>query len=73
MLPDVALYFGEYWGCLNLVRHERVRTGLHAISFYKTGMPITSAVDAGNGNVGILQLDINADAVWAMLFTVEMR
>ncbi|MCH8336114.1 MAG: hypothetical protein IIC61_09525, partial [Proteobacteria bacterium] len=30
------------------------------------------SVDAGNGNVGNLQLDINADAVWAILFSVKM-
>jgi len=29
-------------------------------------------VDAGDGNAGNLQLDINADAVWAMLFSVKM-
>jgi len=26
----------------------------------------------GNGNVGNLQLDINANAVWAILFSVKM-
>ena len=31
-----------------------------------------STVDAGNGNLGNLQLNISADAVWAMLFTVKM-
>jgi hypothetical protein len=31
-----------------------------------------STVDAGNENAGNLQLNINADAVWAMLFTVKM-
>jgi len=30
------------------------------------------SVDAGNGNVGNLQLDINADAVWAILFSVKI-
>jgi len=29
-------------------------------------------IDAGNGNVGNLQLDINANAVWAILFSVKM-
>ena len=30
-------------------------------------------IDAGNGNVGnLLQLDINANAVWAILFSVKM-
>jgi hypothetical protein len=31
-----------------------------------------SAVDAGNENVGNPQLNLNANAVWAMLFTVKM-
>lgn len=31
-----------------------------------------SALDAGNENAANLQLDINAGAVWAMLFTVKM-
>jgi hypothetical protein len=30
------------------------------------------SVDAGNGNAANLQLDINADKVWAMLFSVKM-
>jgi hypothetical protein len=30
------------------------------------------SVDAGNENVGNLQLDINADQVWALLFSVKM-
>ena len=30
------------------------------------------SVDAGDGNVANLQLDINADAVWAILFSVKM-
>jgi len=29
-------------------------------------------IDAGNGNVGNLQLDINANTVWAILFSVKM-
>jgi len=29
-------------------------------------------VDAGDGNAGNLQLDINADAVWAIMFSVKM-
>ncbi len=29
-------------------------------------------IDAGDGNAGNLQLDINADMVWAILFSVEM-
>ncbi len=29
-------------------------------------------IDAGNQNVANLQLDVNADAVWAMLFSVKM-
>ncbi len=33
---------------------------------------VGSAVDAGDQNVGNAQLNINADAVWAMLFTVKM-
>ena len=32
----------------------------------------SATVDAGDGNVGNVQLDINANAVWAMLFTVKM-
>jgi hypothetical protein len=32
----------------------------------------SSSVDAGNGNVVNLQLNINADAVWAMLFSAKM-
>jgi CSLREA domain-containing protein len=32
----------------------------------------SSGVDAGDGNVGNLQLDINANAVWAILFSVKM-
>ncbi len=32
----------------------------------------SSSVDAGNGNAANLQLDINADAVWAILFSVKM-
>ena len=31
-----------------------------------------ATIDAGNGNVGNLQLDINADSVWAILFSVKM-
>jgi hypothetical protein len=31
-----------------------------------------ATIDAGNGNVGNLQLDINANAVWAILFSVKM-
>jgi hypothetical protein len=31
-----------------------------------------STVDAGDENVGNLQLNISADAVWAMLFNVKM-
>jgi hypothetical protein len=31
-----------------------------------------TTIDAGNGNVGNLQLDINGSAVWAMLFSVKM-
>jgi hypothetical protein len=31
-----------------------------------------ATVDAGNGNVGNPQLDINANAVWAMLFSAKM-
>ncbi len=31
-----------------------------------------SCVDAGNSNVGNAQLDINADMVWAILFSVKM-
>ena len=31
-----------------------------------------STLDAGNENVGNPQLDINADAVWAILFSVKM-
>ena len=30
------------------------------------------SVDAGNENVANLQLDINATAVWALLFSVKM-
>jgi hypothetical protein len=30
------------------------------------------SVDAGNGNAANLQLDINADRVWAMLFSAKM-
>ena len=30
------------------------------------------SVDAGNGNVANLQLDINANAIWAILFSVKM-
>ena len=29
-------------------------------------------IDAGDGNAGNLPLDINADMVWAMLFSVRM-
>jgi len=29
-------------------------------------------LDAGDGNVGNLQLNVNADAVWALLFSVKM-
>ncbi len=29
-------------------------------------------IDAGDGNVANLQLDINADRVWAILFSVKM-
>ncbi len=32
----------------------------------------SSSVDAGNQNVANLQMDINADAVWAILFSVKM-
>ena len=32
----------------------------------------SSSVDAGNGNEANLQLDINADAVWAILFSLKM-
>ncbi len=32
----------------------------------------STSVDAGNENVANLQLDINADAVWALLFSVKM-
>ncbi len=32
----------------------------------------SSSVDAGDGNVANVQLDINADAVWAILFSVKM-
>ena len=32
----------------------------------------SSSVDAGDSNVANLQLDINADAVWAILFSVKM-
>ena len=32
----------------------------------------SSSVDAGNSNVANLQLDINANAVWAILFSVKM-
>ncbi|MFQ6006544.1 MAG: choice-of-anchor Q domain-containing protein [Woeseia sp.] len=32
----------------------------------------SSSIDAGNGNVANLQLDINANAVWALLFSVKM-
>jgi len=32
----------------------------------------SSSVDAGNENVANLQLDINANAVWAILFSVKM-
>jgi hypothetical protein len=32
----------------------------------------SSSVDAGNGNVANLQLDINANAVWAILFSAKM-
>jgi len=32
----------------------------------------SSSVDAGDGNVANLQLDINADAVWAVLFSVKL-
>ena len=28
--------------------------------------------NAGNGNVGNLQLDINSDAVWAIMFSATM-
>ncbi len=31
-----------------------------------------NTVDAGNGNVANAQLNINADAVWAMLFSAKM-
>ena len=31
-----------------------------------------ATIDAGNGNVGNLQLDINANTVWAILFSVKM-
>jgi len=31
-----------------------------------------TTVDAGNGNVGNLQLDINGSAVWAILFSAKM-
>lgn len=31
-----------------------------------------TTVDAGNGNVGNLQLNINANAVWAILFSAKM-
>ena len=30
-------------------------------------------IDAGDGNAGNLQLDINADSVWAILFSVKMQ
>jgi hypothetical protein len=32
----------------------------------------SSSVDAGAGNVANAQLNINADAVWAILFSVKM-
>ena len=32
----------------------------------------SSSVDAGNGNVANPQLNINADAVWTMSFSVKM-
>ena len=32
----------------------------------------TATINAGNRNVGNLQLDINANAVWAILFSVKM-
>jgi hypothetical protein len=32
----------------------------------------SSSVDAGNGNVANLQLDINGSAVWAILFSAKM-
>jgi len=31
-----------------------------------------STIDAGNQNVANLQLDINANAVWAILFSAKM-
>jgi len=31
-----------------------------------------TSIDAGDGNVGNLQLDINGNAVWAILFSVKM-
>ena len=31
------------------------------------------SVDGGDGNVANLQLDINANAVWAILFSVKMQ
>ena len=31
-----------------------------------------TTVDAGNGNVANLQLDINGSAVWAILFSAKM-
>ncbi len=31
-----------------------------------------ATIDAGNGNVGNLQLDLGANAVWAILFSVKM-
>ena len=32
----------------------------------------SSSIDAGDGNAANLQLNISADAGWAMLFTVKM-
>ena len=32
----------------------------------------STSVDAGDGNVGNAQLDVNANAVWAILFSVKM-
>jgi hypothetical protein len=31
-----------------------------------------TTIDAGNGNVGNLQLDISSDAVWAIMFSATM-
>ena len=33
---------------------------------------VGTTIDAGNGNVGNLQLDINGSAVWAILFSAKM-